>query len=400
MTNQPGIVTPLKPNPPRGRIAPKVANLPPSGIRRFFDLVQGTPGVVSLGVGEPDFATPWHICESSIYGLEKGRTSYTANAGMLELRRELAVWLRKQYHADYDPASEVLVTVGASEAIDLACRTLFDSGDEVLIPEPCFVSYAPEVELTGATAVSVPTQFERGFRVSVEDLERAVTPRTKGLLLNSPNNPTGAMLNRNDVAAIAEFVARRDLILISDEIYGPIVYDGKHVSFLEQPAIRDRLILIHGFSKAWAMTGWRIGFAVGPADVIGAMCRVHQYLIMCASIMGQEAAVEALRHGDAECERMRREYDRRRRVITAGFNQIGLECLLPEGAFYVFPSIRATGLSSEEFCRRLLEEEKVAVVPGNAFGPSGEGHIRAAYAASLETIREALTRIERFVQAL
>lgn len=384
----------------RPRVLPTIAGLPPSGIRRFFDLVQGVPDVLSLGVGEPDFATPWHICEAGIYGLEHGHTSYTANAGTPELRREIAAYLHRLHGVSYDPATQVVVTVGASEAIDLACRTLFGPGDEVLVPEPCFVSYVPEVRMTGAVAVPVPTRADDGFRVRLEDLERATTPATKGLLLNSPNNPTGAMLDQRDVERIAAFVVDHDLFLLSDEIYGPLVYEGQHVSFVPQPALRDRLVLIHGFSKAFAMTGWRVGYAAGPPDIIGAMCRVHQYLIMCASIMAQEAAVEALRHGEQQSEVMRREYDRRRRVIVGGFERCGLECGLPEGAFYAFPSIRSTGLSSEEFCRRLLEEEKVAVVPGTAFGASGEGHVRAAYATSLDTIREALRRIERFVKEL
>jgi aminotransferase len=364
-------------------MAHAVVNLPPSGIRRFFDLVQGTPGVVSLGVGEPDFATPWHIREAGIYALEHGHTTYTANAGMPELRREIAGYIEKMSGAAYDPKTQVLVTVGASEAIDLACRALFEPGDVVLVPEPCFVSYAPEVVLTGARAVPVPTRAEDEFRVQLADLERVRTPRTKGLILNSPNNPTGAVLTGGDIEAIAQFVARHDLFLISDEIYGPLVYDCAHVSFTSAAEILDRLILVHGFSKAWAMTGWRVGFAAGPADIIGGMTRVHQYLIMCASGFAQEAATEALRNGAERSEEMRREYDRRRRVIVAGFNRMGLDCLLPQGAFYVFPSIRKTGLTSEEFCGRLLEQQKVAVVPGTAFGASGEGHIRASYATSL-----------------
>lgn len=385
---------------PRPRVVPLVAGLPPSGIRKFFDLVQGTPGVLSLGVGEPDFATPWHICEAGIYGLEHGHTSYTANAGMPALRAEIAAFLARESGAEYDPTHEILVTVGASEAIDLACRALFQAGDEVLVPEPCFVSYVPEVTLTGATAVTVPTCAEDGFRVRIEALEHALSPRTKGILLNSPNNPTGATLTLNDVIRIAALAQRHDLFVISDEIYGPLTYDVPHVSFAGIADLRDRLVLIHGFSKAWAMTGWRVGFAAGPADVIGAMTRIHQYLIMCASITGQEAAIEALRRGKAQSESMRREYDRRRRVIVSGFARLGLDCIEPQGAFYVFPSIRATGLDAEQFCRLLLERERVAVVPGTAFGPSGAGHIRASYATSMEIIREALTRIERFLHDL
>ncbi|MEW6235933.1 MAG: aminotransferase class I/II-fold pyridoxal phosphate-dependent enzyme [Candidatus Omnitrophota bacterium] len=393
--------TPIHSAPePRPRVNRQVLELPPSGIRVFFDLVAGKPGVVSLGVGEPDFSTPWHICEAGIYSLERGHTSYTSNSGTPQLREELAVYLQRKFNAVYDPAKEFIITVGGSEALDLAFRSLLEPGDEAIVLDPSFVSYAPLAALAGGTPVCVPSSIENQFLPRLEDLEKAVSPKTRAIIVNYPNNPTGAALNQSQAEEIADFVLRHDLTLISDEIYMELSYEGRPATFTSIPEIRDRLILLGGFSKAWAMTGWRLGFAAGPSDFIAAMTKIHQYSIMCAPTTAQEAAVEALRHGDDEVERMRKEYDARRRYIVHHFNRIGLDCLSPKGAFYVFPSIRSTGLSSQQFAERLLEKENVAVVPGPAFGKCGEGHIRCSYAASFEDIQEAIQRIERFINTL
>ncbi len=381
----------------KSRVNQTVTDLPPSGIRCFFDLVISRQGVISLGVGEPDFVTPWHICEAGIHSLESGRTSYTSNSGLLALREEISLYLEKNTGNHYDPAGEILITVGASEGVDLVFRTILEPGDEVIIIDPSFVAYPALVTLAGGIPVRVATRPEHGFAPRREDLDRALTPRTRALMLNYPNNPTGATLNQDQVQAIADFVLRHGLILISDEIYLPLTYEGDSLSFAALPGLRDQLVLLHGFSKAWAMTGWRLGFAAGPSDLIAAMTKVHQYAIMCPPTTAQHAAVEALKNGHKAVEAMRQEYDRRRRFISHHLNRMGLTCMVPRGAFYVFPSIQSTGLSSQDFAEQLLDERNVAVVPGTAFGECGEGYVRCSYATSLEALREALRRIEAFV---
>ncbi|ABZ85051.1 aminotransferase, class i and ii [Heliomicrobium modesticaldum Ice1] len=379
-------------------INPVILNLPPSGIRRFFDLVANTKGVISLGVGEPDFVTPWHVRESCFYALERGYTMYTSNFGTPELRKEITRFIQRSYGVDYDPLSEVLVTVGASEAVDLAMRMLLCPGDEVLVPEPSYVSYSPTVTMAGGVAVAVPTYVKDDFQLTVEALEKKVSPRTKMLVLCYPNNPTGAIMTRPELEAIARFAEERDLIVLADEIYAELTYEEQHVCFAGLPGMRDRTVLINGLSKSHAMTGWRIGYVCGNKDFIAQMTKIHQYTILCAPIMGQMAALEALRNGDLEKSRMVNQYDQRRRFVVARFNQMGLTCFNPRGAFYAFPSITATGLSSDDFCEQLLAEEKVAVVPGTAFGASGEGFIRVSYASSMANLTTALDRIEAFVQ--
>jgi aminotransferase len=378
------------------RISRVLQSIPPSGIRRFFDIVSQMEDVISLGVGEPDFVTPWRIREAAIYSIERGYTQYTSNWGLLELREEIARLLDRRYGLEYRPEGEVLVTVGVSEGLDLALRAILNPGDEVLIPEPCYVSYRPNTLLAGGVPVSIGSDAGSGFRVSVERLEAAITPRTRALLLNFPNNPTGATLRRSDQERIAALVDRHDLIVISDEIYSELTYDGTHHSFARLPGMQNRTILLNGFSKAFAMTGWRIAYAAGPADLIGAMCKVHQYTMLAAPITAQMAAIEACRNGEPEMLAMVAQYDERRRLFVKGLNEIGLDCLMPEGAFYVFPNVRSTGLDCEAFAEALLMEERVAVVPGTAFGAGGEGHVRCSYASSLENIREALARMERF----
>jgi len=379
------------------KLNPTVRRIKPSGIRRFFDLAAETKGIISLGVGEPDFVTPWHVREACMFALEQGYTAYTANSGILALRREITRYTADYLGLKYCPENEVLVTVGVSEALDLALRAVVAPGDEVLVPEPCYVSYQPCTELAGGVAVPVPSTVERGFRVRAQDLERAVTPRTKVLLLCFPNNPTGAVMPRAELEAVAELCAARDLVVIADEIYAQLTYEGEHVCFATLPGMRDRTILLQGFSKAFAMTGWRIGYALGNPDFIGAMTKIHQYTMLCAPVMSQMAALEALRHGQDEMRRMVREFSYRRRLVVKAFNDMGLPCFNPGGAFYAFPDIRCTGLSSEEFTERLIREEKVAVVPGNAFGECGEGFIRCSYAASVEDLTEAFKRMNRFV---
>ncbi|HHW44989.1 MAG TPA: aminotransferase class I/II-fold pyridoxal phosphate-dependent enzyme [Desulfotomaculum sp.] len=380
------------------RINPVVRDMPPSGIRRFFDLVAETRGVISLGVGEPDFVTPWHIREACIYSLEKGYTMYTSNSGLLELREAIARDLGCSYGVVYDPREEILVTVGVSEGLDLAMRALVCPGDEVIMAEPSYVSYAPAVLLSGGRVVTIPTTMEKGFCLKAHQVERAITPRTKILLLSYPNNPTGAVIDRRTLAEIAEVAVARDLLVISDEIYDKLTYVGEHTCVASLPGMKERTILLNGFSKAYAMTGWRLGYACGPAEIIAAMTKIHQYSILCAPITAQMAALEALRNGRAMMERMVREYNRRRRLVCQAFRDMGLNCFEPGGAFYAFPEIRATGLTSEQFAQQLLLEEKVAVVPGDAFGPGGEGFVRCSYAASLEDISEALKRMAQFVR--
>ncbi len=377
-----------------------LAELPPSGIRKFFDLASAMDGVISLGVGEPDFDTPWHIREAGVYSLEKGFTNYTTNCGLEELRREICLYLGQKFGLDYDYSSEILVTVGASEAIDLALRAVLETGEEVIIPEPSFVAYKPCTIMAGGSCRTVPTREEDHFKLSPAALEEAITPRSKVLLLSYPNNPTGAVMTKAELLQLARLVQQHDLLVIADEIYSELTYAEPHVSFAALPGMKERTVLINGFSKAFAMTGWRIGYAAAPAELIAAMTKIHQYTIMCAPIMGQMAAIEALKNGAAQMEMMREQYNGRRSLIVNGLRQIGLPCFEPGGAFYVFPSIKATGLSSQQFCEMLLKEEKVAVVPGDAFGHCGEGHIRCSYASSVEQISTALERMDRFMQRL
>lgn len=382
----------------RNRISNRVQSISPSGIRKFFELVRGRPDVISLGVGEPDFVTPWHIREAGIYAIEKGFTCYTSNFGNEDLLVEIAKFVESHLGGRYNPKKDLIVTSGASEAVDIALRSILDPGDEVLIPEPAYVCYTPMVILAGAVPVSVPTHAEKKFAVQPEDIEKAITPRTKAIVFNYPNNPTGGCLTRRDVERLAEVCLKHDLLVVSDEIYSLLSYDGEHASFASIPALREHLLLVHGFSKAWAMTGWRLGFLAAPEAVIQAAMKVHQYIMMCASHIAQMAAVEALRNGEAEMLAMVKSYNARRRLIVKGLNDAGLATFMPGGAFYAFPSIQVTGLSSEEFSNTLLEEEGVAVVPGNAFGASGEGHVRCCYASSRENITEALARIGKFVR--
>ena len=386
---------------PRGArrvVSRRVQQVSPSGIRKFFDLLSTMEDVISLGVGEPDFATPWHISEAAISGIGKGYTMYTSNRGMPELRQDLSENLNSRYGLEYNPDTELLITVGVSEGLDLALRAILNPGDQVISPEPTYVSYHSCTVLAGGVFVPVPTAVENQFKVKAADIEERITRRTKAILLGYPNNPTGAVMDRADLQEIAELVRKRDLLVVSDEIYDQLVYGVRHTCFASLPDMRDHTVHLGGFSKTYAMTGWRVGYAAARADIIEAMTKIHQYTILCAPIMGQMAAIEALRSGDASAREMVADYDRRRRVMVKGFNAIGLSCFEPRGAFYCFPSIKATGLSSEEFAEKLLLEEKVAVVPGSAFGDSGEGYIRCCYATSLDDIREALRRMRRFVE--
>jgi aminotransferase len=372
----------------------------PSGIRRFFDLVSSMEDVISLGVGEPDFVTPWHISEAGIYAIEKGYTAYTSNYGLLELRQELSRYLKNRYSLDYDPNTELMITVGVSEGLDLASRAILDPGDEVLAPEPSYVSYMPCTILTGATFVPVPTTVENEFKVQATEIEKRVTGRTKAILLGYPNNPTGAVMDRAGLEQVAEVARRHNLIVISDEIYARLVYGVEHTCFASLPEMKERTIFLGGFSKAYAMTGWRVGYAAAPAEFIEAMIKIHQYTMLCAPVMGQMAALKALREGEEAIKEMVTEYDRRRRVIVKGLNEIGLPCFEPKGAFYTFPSIKSYGLSSDEFVERLIAEQRVLAVPGSAFGECGEGYIRCCYAVSLSEIDQALERMRRFLSRL
>ena len=382
-------------------IADHVREIPRSGIRDFFEIVQSMDDVISLGIGEPDFVTPWHIREAAIYSLEKGRTGYSSNLGLPRLRRAISNYVAEHFGVHYDALSEVLVSVGVSEAIDIALRALLNAGDEVLYHEPCYVSYSPTVALARGVARPIPTKAADHFVLRAEALERAVTPRSKVLMLNFPTNPTGATMPAEELEKIAAVCIKHDLIVLSDEIYSELTYDSAaHPSLAALPGMKERTILLHGVSKAYAMTGWRIGFACAPQPVIEAMMKIHQYAILCAPIMGQEAAIEALERGEDSMLTMRREYELRRNYIVRGFNELGLECFKPRGAFYVFPKISSTGLTSREFSLRLLQEKKVAVVPGSAFGVSGEGHVRCSYATALEQIKIAIERIGEFCSAL
>ncbi|MGL4738320.1 MAG: aminotransferase class I/II-fold pyridoxal phosphate-dependent enzyme [Cellulosilyticaceae bacterium] len=379
-------------------IAGKVKNMPPSGIRKFFDVVNEMGGeAISLGVGEPDFDTPWHIREEGIYSLEKGRTIYSANAGLMELREAICEYMQRRFELTYSPKTQTLVTVGGSEGIDLALRTLIEPGDEILIPEPCFVSYKPCTVMAGGVPVTIATKEENNFKLTAEELEAAITPRTKALILAYPNNPTGAIMAKEDLEAIAEVIRKTNILVISDEIYAELTYGKAHLSIASIEGMYKRTILLSGFSKAYSMTGWRLGYALGPAPIIAAMTKIHQYAIMCAPTTSQYAAIAAMKNGDEDVQQMRRAYDQRRRLLVDGFRKMGLSCFEPEGAFYVFPSIQGLGMSSEAFCERLLKEQRVAVVPGNAFGECGEGFVRCAYATSVPQIKEALARIEVFV---
>jgi len=381
-------------------ICRRVADVPPSGIRKFFDIVQEMDNVISLSVGEPDFPTPWHIRESCIYSLEKGVTGYTSNQGTLELRQALSEYTRADCGVDYNPRDEILVTTGVSEAIDLAIRAITNPGDEIIVAEPCYVSYAPTVIFAGGVPVALETKLENDFRITKEELEAKITPKTKAVIINYPNNPTGAVMSKQDMEDIAQVILKHNIILISDEVYDKLTYDGKHTCAASINGMKDNTILLNGFSKAYAMTGWRLGYALGNRDIISTMVKIHQYTMLCAPVMAQVAALDALKHGQAEMEKMVREYNRRRRIIVKGLNDCGLDCFEPKGAFYAFPSIANTGLSGEEFARRLLEEQKVAVVPGTAFGHSGNGFLRCSYATATDEIVEALERIGTFVGSL
>lgn len=379
-------------------ISPHISDLAPSGIRKFFDIAATMDGVISLGVGEPDFVTPWAVREAGIYSLEKGYTHYTANKGTKELLAEISTYLARKYSLIYDPASEIVVTVGGSEAIDLLIRAVISKGDEVLIPEPCFVCYKPCTLMAGGTPVAIVTEEKDNFKLTPEKLREKITDRSKLLILPFPNNPTGAVMTREDLEEIAKVVEEHNLLVLSDEIYSELTYDGTHVSFASIDGMRERTITVNGFSKAFAMTGWRLGYACGPEPIIKQMTKIHQYGIMCAPTTSQYAAVEALRSCDDEVEYMRNEYNHRRRVMINGFREMGLSCFEPHGAFYVFPNISATGLTSDEFATELLYSKKVAVVPGTAFGDCGEGFIRCSYAYSIKNIEKALEKIGEFVQ--
>jgi aminotransferase len=379
-----------------------VKEMPPSGIRKFFDLVSEMEGAISLGVGEPDFVTPWHVREACIYSLESGATSYTSNKGMPELRECISEHTRGDMGLEYDPGDEILITTGVSEAVDLAFRATLNPGDEVIVPEPCYVAYVPDIILAGGVPVSVPTRLSEEFKVRPEDIAAAITDRTKAIMLSYPNNPTGAVMTRADLEEIADVVIENDLLVVSDEVYGKLSYSdsGKHSSFAQLDGMQDRTLILNGLSKSHAMTGWRIGYALGDPAIIGSMTKVHQYTMLCAPVMAQVAALEALQRGEDEMLHMRHEYDLRRRMFVSGLNRIGLDCFEPRGAFYAFPSVESTGLSSEEFAERLLKDQKVAVVPGSVFGPSGEGFLRCSYATSREELIEALDRMEMFLGRL
>ena len=378
----------------------KIRALAPSGIRKFFDVVHEMPDAISLGVGEPDFDTPWNIREEGIYSLERGRTFYTSNAGLMPLREEICHYLQRQQGLKYDPKNEVLVTVGGSEAIDIGMRCIVNPGDEVLIPEPSYVSYKPCAVMADAKPVIIELKEENGFKLTAEQLEDAITERTRVLVMPFPNNPTGSIMTREELAPLVPIIIRHDLIVISDEIYSALTYSGRHVSIAEFPGMQERTILIGGFSKAFAMTGWRLGYACGPAEIISQMTKLHQFTIMCAPTTSQYAAVEALANSQSEVDQMVAAYNERRRFLLHAFRQMGIDCFEPFGAFYVFPSIRRFGMSSEQFATRLLTEQKLAVVPGTAFGACGEGNIRISYAYSIDDLKKGLSRIEAFINSL
>ncbi|HUW46512.1 MAG TPA: aminotransferase class I/II-fold pyridoxal phosphate-dependent enzyme [Dehalococcoidia bacterium] len=391
----------MKSAPTEGRdnlISQKVATLPPSGIRKFFDLLSSVEDVISLGIGEPDFVTPWHIREAGTYSLEKGYTMYTSNSGMPELRQELASYLELHHRVSYHPEHEILVTTGTSEGLDLALRAIINPGDEVIIPDPCYVAYPADIILADGVPILVPTNEENNFVVRATDIEARVTKQTKAILIGYPANPTGAVMSRKEADAIARLAKKYDLLVISDELYAHLVYGVEHICFPSLPGMKERTILIRGFSKSYAMTGWRVGYVAAERRFIQALTKIHQYTMLSAPTMAQMAAIEALRNGESEVEKMVQEYNRRRRFLVKRLNEIGLPCFEPKGAFYAFPSIKATGMNSEEFAEKLLLEEKVAVVPGTAFGPCGEGFVRCCYATSLPNIEEALKRMDRFIR--
>ncbi|MCX7846419.1 MAG: aminotransferase class I/II-fold pyridoxal phosphate-dependent enzyme [bacterium] len=379
------------------RISHVVENLPPSGIRAFFDLVMSMDDVISLGVGEPDFVTPWRIREASIFAIEKGYTSYTSNRGMPELLREISSWLARSYDLHYNPSQHIIITVGVSEALDLAMRAIINPGDEVIVPEPAYVSYAPTVALAGGIPVSLPTWHVPGFKITPDALDQRISSRTRAVVINYPANPTGTSYSRAELEALAAVIRKHDLLLLSDEVYDQLSYDAPHIPIATLPGMYDRTLYFNGFSKAYAMTGYRLGFACGPEPIISAMIKIHQYTMLCAPIISQMAAIEALRNATPDVREMVAEYNRRRRFIVHALNLAGLPCHLPEGAFYAFPSIAPTGMDGVTFATRLLQEERVAVVPGTAFGPGGSSFIRIAYAASFDNLREAARRITRFV---
>ncbi len=382
------------------KIAKKVIGLPPSGIRKYFDIASTIKDVISLGVGEPDFITPWRVREASIYGMEKGRTTYTSNWGLLELRELISKYTYDGTGVDYDPGDEILVTTGVSEGIDLAVRAITDPGDEILVVEPSYVSYKPCVVMAGGRPVPVTTAEENEFKVRKEDLESKITPRTIAIIMNYPNNPTGAIMTRKELEEVADVAIEHDLMVLSDEVYEKLTYEGAHSSIASLNGMRDNTVHLNGFSKAFAMTGWRLGYACGNPEVVEAMMKIHQYTMLCAPITAQMGAIEALKNGQQDMRDMVKEYDRRRRVIVRGFNALGMHCFEPKGAFYSFPSVKATGLSSEEFSERLLYDQGVVTVPGSVFGESGVGHLRCSYCASMEDIKEALARIGKFLDKI
>lgn len=381
----------------RDPLSKKVINIKPSGIRKFFDIVSEMPDAISLGVGEPDFDTPWHVRDEGIYALEKGKTFYTSNAGLMELREEICNYYIRKFDAAYDPVHECVITVGGSEGIDIALRAMLDPGDEVIIPEPCYVSYVPCVELADGVPVIIQLKGENEFRLTAEELEAAITEKTKVVILPFPNNPTGAIMEREDLEKIAEVIKKHDLYVMSDEIYAELTYKQKHVTIASLPDMHDRTIVINGFSKAYAMTGWRLGYALAPRVICEQMTKIHQFAIMCAPTNSQYAAIDAVRYGDKDIEKMVRAYDQRRHFLMQTFREMGIQCFEPFGAFYVFPCIKKYGMSSEEFAEKLLYQEKVAVVPGTAFGDCGEGYLRISYAYSVEELKEALGRIKHFI---
>ena len=377
-----------------------IRDIKPSGIRKFFDIVSSMPDAISLGVGEPDFDTPWHIRDEAIYALERGKTFYTSNAGLLDLRKEISTYINKTQSVNYNPSTEILVTVGGSEAIDIALRSMINLGDEVIIPQPCYVSYEPCTKLAGGKPVIINLKAENNFKLTAEELQNSITSKSRILILPYPNNPTGAIMNKEDLEKLVNIIIDNDLCVISDEIYGELTYNGKHTSIVSFEEMKTRTVLINGFSKAYAMTGWRLGYACAPSEIISQMTKIHQYAIMCAPTASQYAAVEALKNGNEDVAEMRESYNQRRRFLMNAFKEMNLPCFEPFGAFYVFPCIKEFKMSSEEFATKLLEEEKVAVVPGNAFGESGEGFVRISYAYSIEKLKTAIERIQNFVNKL
>jgi len=391
---------PLERQTKRDFVAEHVRSIPRSGIRDFFDIVQSMDNVVSLGIGEPGFVTPWHIREAAIFALERGRTSYTSNFGLIKLRKAISTYLKSAFHVDYEPNSEILITVGVSEGLDIALRAIINPGDEILYHEPCYVSYNPSVRLVHGVAKAIQTRAENKFSLTAEEVTASITPRTKAIMLNFPTNPTGATLSAEEVEKIARVCIDNDLLVLTDEIYSELTYSGKHSTVASLPGMKERTIFLHGFSKAFAMTGFRIGYVCAPVALTEAMLRVHQYSMLCAPILSQEAAIEALEHGLDDIAVMREQYRLRRNFIVKSFNEIGLPCHMPNGAFYSFPSIRETGLTSREFAVQLLEQQRVAVVPGDAFGPSGEGHVRASYCGPMTDLEKAIDGIGKFVRGL